>query len=200
MPQPSKIMLIRHGEKPTAKHQKPYGITADGVEDWESLIVQGWERAGALCTLFAPIHGPLPSPHLAKPTVIYASKPRGAGEPEDAEGSKSNRPLQTITPLAAKLDLAPKLDFGKDQEKDLAAKVLQQSGVVLICWQHERINAIVDHLFEGTQKPGGIPSAWPGHRFDVVWVLDPPAGGAGRWSFVQVPQNLIKGDLDSGIA
>jgi hypothetical protein len=47
MGQPSKIMLIRQGEKPEHKSQAPFGVTSDGIEDSESLIVQGWQRAGA---------------------------------------------------------------------------------------------------------------------------------------------------------
>jgi hypothetical protein len=191
----AKVMIIRHGEKPTVKHQPPYGVTADGEQDWESLTVRGWLRAGALETLFAPSRGPLPN-HLAKPSVIYASKPRSPGVAADSEASRSKRPLQTVSPLAEKLGLAPRLPFGKGDEKALAAEVLQQTGVVLICWQHERIAAIAAELV-GKAPPGTtIPSDWPDDRFDLVWVLDPPAGAIGRWSFFQVPENLLSGDQD----
>jgi hypothetical protein len=41
-------MLIRHGEKPAHKKRTPFGVEADGGKDPASLLVQGWQRAGAL--------------------------------------------------------------------------------------------------------------------------------------------------------
>jgi hypothetical protein len=195
----SKVMVIRHGEKPTAKHQPPYGVTADGEQDWESLTVRGWLRAGALETLFDPSRGQVNQP-LAKPTVIYASKPRDPGvAAEDDDASKSKRPLQTVTPLAAKLQLTPILQFGKGDEAALAADVLRQTGVVLVAWQHEDIYDIAQHLV-GTKPPApAIPTKkWPGDRFDLVWVFEPPSSN-GRWKFFQVPQMLLKGDREDVI-
>jgi broad specificity phosphatase PhoE len=192
---PQKIMAIRHGEKPTDKHEAPYGVTADGEQDWDSLTVRGWQRAGALHTLFDPSRGGLASPHLATPTLLYASKPRSAGETDD--GSKSKRPLQTITPLAARLGLSPKLDFGKGGEAALAAQVLKSSGVVLICWQHEKIDKIARDLVGEDPVAATLPAVWPGNRFDLIWVLDPPGAPHGRWTFTQVPQSLLAGDQDT---
>jgi hypothetical protein len=68
----SKVMVIRHAEKP-ADPPPPAGVTADGAQDPESLIVDGWQRAGALACLFAPSRGPLQSPEIATPQWIYAS-------------------------------------------------------------------------------------------------------------------------------
>src|SRR5690242_10170193 len=118
MAPPAKVMIIRHGEKPTVKHQPPYGVSADGEQDWESLTVRGWMRAGALDALFKPPGGAFADAALATPSVVYASRPRdpGIALAEDDEGSKSKRPLQTITPLAQKLGLAPNLDFAKGEE------------------------------------------------------------------------------------
>jgi broad specificity phosphatase PhoE len=200
MAPPRKIMIVRHGEKPVAKHQKPYGISAEGDEEWESLTTRGWQRAGALASLFDPPSGAFVGPQLAKPTVIYASKPRGSNEAEDAEGSKSKRPLETVTPLAAKLALAPKLDFGKGEEEKLAKAVRSAGVVVLICWQHERIPEIAQQIVREAGVEGTIPAAWPGDRFDLVWVFDPPATAGGRWRFTQVPQNLLHGDKNTVIA
>jgi len=49
----TKIMLIRHAEKPP-NNPPPHGVDAKGDHDSESLIVQGWQRAGALTVYFAP--------------------------------------------------------------------------------------------------------------------------------------------------
>ena len=47
-------MVIRHAEKP-AESGPPYGVTVNGDKDSESLIVEGWQRAGGTCVLFRPV-------------------------------------------------------------------------------------------------------------------------------------------------
>src|SRR5262245_18417107 len=115
MPTPTQIMLIRHAEKP---YGTQYGVTEHGNRNAESLIVRGWQRAGALVALFDPAVGSLQNPYLAVPTFIYASRPVTAA-PSSKKGkkigSKSQRPLQTITPLAARLGLTPNLSFVEGQ-------------------------------------------------------------------------------------
>ena len=66
----------------------------------KSLIVQGWQRAGGLVSLFDPARGPLQSPELATPATIVASW--------NSPKHGSQRPLETITPLADKLKITPK--------------------------------------------------------------------------------------------
>jgi hypothetical protein len=46
-------------------------------------------------------------------------------------------------------------------------------------------------------RADGIPPVWPGHRFDLVWVFDLNADGT--WSFVQAPQLLLPGDSGNPI-
>jgi hypothetical protein len=188
-------MIVRHGEKPTIKHQAPFGVTRDGEQDWESLTVRGWLRAGSLGRLFNPSDDHFPHVALARPMWIYASAPRDPGVALAHDNdSKSKRPLQTITPLAQELGVTPVLDFGKGREAALAKQVLIQHGVVLISWQHEAIVDIARNLVAGAEPKAMIPTEWPGKRFDVVWVFDPPAKGKGRWKFTQVPQRLLPGD------
>lgn len=181
---PAKIMLIRHAEKPG--HQAAYGIGDDGKHDDESLTVRGWQRAGALVGLFAPKGNPPASP-IATPTTIYASAAAG--------GSK--RPLQTITPLAAKLRLVPVVDYSRDQVRQLSRAVLAQQGVVLVCWQHERLRDIATEIMKSTQTQPTMPANWPDDRFDVVWILTPPTHTEGSWQFAQAPQLLLSGDQAS---
>jgi broad specificity phosphatase PhoE len=205
MAMPTRVMIIRHGEKPLVKGQVPFGLTTDGQEDWDSLTVRGWQRAGALAGLFKPSRGPLQDPNLAVPDLIYASNPVTTGSGladsngDDDEGSKSKRPLQTITPLAAKLAIPPTRNFAKGDEKLLAEDILTQSGTVLVSWQHQKIHKIVEHLTRvgGIRKP--IPQVWPPDRFDIVWVFTPASSSAEPWDFVQVPQRLLDGDRDSTI-
>ena len=170
------IMIIRHAEKPPDSG-KPYGITPDGTKDDHSLTVAGWTRAGALVELLAPDNGELPA-GLRKPDRVYAS---GAGE-------KGQRPIQTVTPLTAKLGYDLDTDYGEGDEQDLAKEIAGLSGTTLVSWEHEDIPTIVAAL--GTVSPAP-PSSWPDDRFDMVWVL---AGGPGSWTFSQVPQLLLAGD------
>lgn len=200
MAAPLKVMIVRHGEKPTVKHQAPYGVTRKGEQDWESLTIRGWQRAGGLVSLFDPAGGSLRDA-LATPVLIYASKPADSTSvADDANGgSRSKRPFETIAPLSARLGLTPNLDFGKGDEAALAKQVLRQKGPVLISWQHEAICAIAQAIVGSNPPKGGLPRKWPGERFDLVWVLDQPAEDGQPWQFTQVPQQLLAGDTDTVI-
>ena len=68
----SKIMLIRHAERPS-DDGKVRGVTAAGDQDSEELVVRGWQRSGALVRLFAPRNGVFADPRLAEPKTIFAS-------------------------------------------------------------------------------------------------------------------------------
>src|ERR1035438_9555441 len=52
---PTKIMIIRHAEKPPKKGGVPLDVQENGEPgNGKSLIVSGWQRAGALNAFFAP--------------------------------------------------------------------------------------------------------------------------------------------------
>lgn len=61
------VLIIRHGEKPEpdAPELGP-GLTVKGKEDRHSLVIRGWQRAGAWATLFATP----PSADFPKPDII----------------------------------------------------------------------------------------------------------------------------------
>ncbi len=191
-PTTAKIMLIRHAEKPTTSIQ---GVNFDGKDDPESLIVQGWQRAGALVTLFDPFRGALQNTGLATPDSLYASSIRKKGQPKDGD-SKSERPVETITPLSQRLNQTINENYGKADIEDLVQEITQLEGTVLVCWQHEAIPAISNLILKNTST---VPQTWPGDRFDLVWVFDlnPQTG---TYSFAQIPQNLIAGDSNTPIS
>jgi hypothetical protein len=177
--------VIRHAEKPDDNDS---GIDVTGAEDKESLIVQGWQRAGALAVFFGSPKG------LPVPDQIYASDPKKDKTPAGKLGSKSKRPLETVTPLAAKLGKGVNVKFAKGEEPDLVAEITTLQGITLVAWQHEAIPEIAKAIV-GNGTP--IPDPWPGSRFDVVWCF---TGSAGQWQFSQVCQLVLAGDMPTPIA
>jgi hypothetical protein len=196
-------MIIRHAEKPPTK-PPPFGVTIDGQQDKESLIVRGWQRAGALVNFFAPQQGAqFHNPSIATPQFIYASKIETKGSTPTASkgkkiGSKSQRPQETVTPLIEMLGTKASVNFtfDKGDEKHLAKSARDAAGVVLICWEHQDIPAIVAHLPVSSQTP--VPTKWPVDkngegRFDVVWVFELDTT-SGTYNYSQIPQCLLAGD------
>ncbi len=195
----TKVMIIRHAEKPpvsdddstsgvasagtTVLEGPPYGVDLDGNNSNESLTVQGWQRAGALACFFAPTHGALQVASLATPQYLFASY------------SKSRRPLETIEPLGLKLDLDPTTEKKGDYEA-IADAAMACGGVALICWQHQDIPQMANHILGDKTT---APQKWPGHRFDVVWVFDLDQSST-TYRFSQVPQCLLQGDSADPIA
>jgi len=180
-------MIIRHGEKP-GDVGPPDGVSPDGAQDAEDLLVRGWQRAGALGRFFAPASGKLDDERLVTPALIYAS---GIGP-----HSKSLRPQRTVSVVADLLGLQMNVAHLKGQEAALAADVVAHEEPVLIGWEHEAIPGIVN-LIVGNNNT--CPQTWSGERFDLVWVLD-QAEPASGWTFTQVPQMLLPGDSDTPIA
>ena len=179
-------MLIRHAEKPP-KDSAPHGVTQKGERSKESLEVRGWQRAGALANLLAPANGRFQDAALAKPQVLFASKPlRRRG---------SRRPVETLTPLAQKLAVRINASFARSEFESMLDEVAASKGVVLICWQREYIPDIASHILGNTKA---APSNWPDDCYDMIWVFD-LAPSSSKYRFKQVPQKLLGGDLVSPI-
>jgi hypothetical protein len=175
---PTKIMLIRHAEKPD-ETGAVLGVDESGRPDPNQLSVRGWQRAGALVRFFAP-SGQARSTGIERPSAIFACKP--------CNGSSSVRPFSTVCPLAASLGIPVHYETGKSDQAALFNAVQSFSGAVLICWAHEPIPSLVKGL--AGDLPG-VPVKWPGKRFDLVWILD-WTGTA--WRFYQAGQLLLPGD------
>ncbi|HUZ30343.1 MAG TPA: hypothetical protein VMU90_13930 [Solirubrobacteraceae bacterium] len=180
---PQTVMLIRHAEKP-AKSGSPFGVTATGIQDDKSLLVLGWKRAGALVELFAPAVGSI-RPGLVEPTSLFAADPH----------HESQRPLETITPLSARLGFKIHAKIKPSDAKGIGTLLASTPGARLAAWQHQYIPSIATHL--GTVNPSP-PAKWPGNRFDIVWVFTRQSNGS--WAFTQVPQLLLAGDSSSVIS
>jgi len=187
MPAP-KIMIIRHAEKPTITPAgQLIGVTFQGEQAQDSLIVQGWQRAGGLVNLFAPARGSFQSPELAKPQFLFATS-------TSAEGG--NRPEETITPLSAQLNIDPTL-FPDSGSEDVANAAKNSNGVALICWPHGKIPKVVSSI-PVSNNPFSPNWSWPSTRFDMVFVFDLDAS-SGKYTFTQVPQLLLWTDSSAPI-
>lgn len=183
----TKIMLIRHAEKPN-NDSDSHGVTQKGQKSKESLDVRGWQRAGALASLFAPTNGNFPHASFARPQFLFASK--------FLKSKGSKRPIQTITPLADKLDLKINDDFPRADFESMLEEVFVSEGVVLICWQREYIPNIAAHIL-GDKKIA--PKEWPEDCYDMVWVFDLKRSSV-TYGFKQVPQKLLMGDSSTRIS
>jgi hypothetical protein len=181
----AKIMIIRHGEKPS-DDGSVHGVDENGTHDPNELTVRGWQRAGALVQFFAPPNGTFSHPALAPPTALFAPAPSGH--------VKSVRSEHTILPLARYLNKTIDLHHERGDEAELAQSVTAAKGVVLIAWEHD---AIPDIAAKITGHDHSCPKKWPDSRFDVVWILDQKA--VSEWTLTQAPQLLLSGDRRSVI-
>jgi hypothetical protein len=182
---PEVIYIIRHAEKPV----KPplSGVDFEGGQNEHSLLPRGWQRSGAIASLFHPDSGLLRT-GLRTPTVLVAPSWGHPGK------TAAHRSYQTIQGLSEQLELPITSKFAQGQEQQLADSLLSSCpGVALICWEHKHIPAIASSLpaVSGT----AVPQKWPDDRYDVIWsfTLEPGPGPA-RYTFGQIPQLLLAGD------
>ncbi len=187
MPKAPVIMIIRHAEKSVPELG---GVQETGEDDIHSLAIRGWQRAGALVGLFAPMRRELPDARLVRPKYLMAESP----EAEGSEPKKSQREEQTFQPLAEMLGVEPDFRFGRGQEAEAAEAAKGCDGPVLLVWEHKGLIA----LARGIAEDAGIPEKWPSDRFDVVFVFR--LGADGEYGFAQVPQMVLAGDTEGIIA
>jgi len=163
---PKVIYLMRHAEKPIAE-KEPH------------LAPQGFKRAQALPSLFVAMPGRTTMPLLLRPDVIFASAP----------SKNSNRPIETITPLAQLLHERIDDDYQDIEAGPLAKQVLggKYAGkVVVICWHHGEIPNVAKAL-----GVADAPKKWDPDVFDQIWKIEYVDGHA-QMSVLQ--EHLLPGD------
>jgi hypothetical protein len=70
---------------------------------------------------------------------------------------------------------------------------------IYIIREHDHIPAIATSL--PTVAGTVIPQPWPGDRFDVLWTFTLVPGWApAQYTFGQIPQQLLSGDVDTVIS
>lgn len=133
---------------------------------------RGYARAAALPALFPA--------HFEMPDFIFASR----------QSKHSNRPVETLTPLARALQLKINNTFADADYRFLAKTLLSNpiyaGKIVLICWHHENIPGLAHAL--GVKD---APSRWPEKQFDKVWRIEYPEGIP---TLTELAQKLLPGD------
>jgi hypothetical protein len=143
-PKDSVVLIIRHAE--------------DGASD-RGLTPRGQARADAYKNYF--LNFSVDSKPL-EPNVVFAAK----------DSKQSHRPRLTVEPFAKAANLKIDTRFGNSQSAELAAdlRANQQGKVILICWRHPYVPALLDAL--GADPKTFLPHGkWPSSIFDWVILL-----------------------------
>jgi hypothetical protein len=141
-PKNSVVLIIRHAED------------ADSGDGISSL---GQKRADAYKNYFLNLT--VDSKRL-EPQLLFAAK----------DSKKSHRPRLTVEPFAKAVKLKIDTRFGNNQSADLAAALRadQQGKVILICWRHPYVPALLGAL--GANPKTFLPNGkWPGSVYN--WVI-----------------------------
>ena len=143
-PKNSVVLIIRHAED------------ADSGDGISSL---GQKRADAYKNYFRNLT--VDSKRL-EPEVVFAAK----------DSKKSHRPRLTVEPFAKAAKLKIDTRFGNSQSAELAAdlRANDQGKVILICWRHPYIPALLGAL--GATPKTFLPNGkWSGSVYDWVILL-----------------------------
>jgi hypothetical protein len=143
-PKNATVLIIRHAED---------AGSGDGISPL------GQERAEAYKNYFLNF---TVDSKRREPAVIFAAK----------DSKKSHRPRLTMEPFAKAAQLKIDTRFGNNESAALAAdlRANQQGKVILICWRHPYIPALLQAL--GANPETFLPNGkWPGAVFDWIILL-----------------------------
>ena len=131
------VVIIRHAEKP---------------DKGDNLSCQGFNRA------------------LALPDVLYAKYKLPdhifVADIKSGKSTNQSRMYQTIVPFAIKYNLDIDTRYAAEDVKALAEAIQKTSGYVLVVWEHNGIEDIVQKL--------GIENKdlkWKDSDYDSIWIV-----------------------------
>jgi len=143
-PKNSVVLIIRH---------------AEDADSGDGISPLGQQRAEAYKNYFLNF---TVNSKRREPETIFAAK----------DSKKSHRPRLTMEPFAKAANLKIDTRFGNEQSAALAADLRgnQQGKVILICWRHPYIPALIQAL--GANPESFLPKGkWPGAVFDWIILL-----------------------------
>src|SRR6266513_5456282 len=143
-PKDAVVLIIRH---------------AEDADSGDGISPLGERRAEAYKNYF--LNFAVDSRRL-EPDVVFAAK----------DSKKSHRPRLTVEPFAKAAKLKIDTRFGNNQSTELAAdlRANQRGKVILICWRHPYIPALLGGL--GANPKTFLPNGkWPGAVYDWVILL-----------------------------
>jgi hypothetical protein len=167
-PKDAVVLIVRHAEDGGTGHD---------------LAPRGHERAEAYKNYF--LNFTVDSKRL-EPDVVLAAK----------DSKKSHRPRLTVEPFAKAAKLPIDTRFGNNQSTELAAdlRANHQGKVILICWRHGNIPALLRAL--GAKPKDLLPGGkWPDSVYD--WVIPLSYDQDGRLiptSARRINEHLMPGD------
>src|SRR5262245_10870449 len=126
--------MIRHGEKPPST-PPPHGLTPEGnQDDKHSLTIRGWQRAGALMTLFAPVNGQFRQ-GFARPDRLVAPEYTDPNTP--AKDERTHETIDVIRQATGLTLITPcPVAEKRDKLKKVGHSLTTYTGVTLVCWEH----------------------------------------------------------------
>ena len=143
-PKNAVVLIIRHAEDADSGH---------------GLSAHGQQRAEAYKNYF--LNYTVDSKRR-EPKVVFAAE----------DSKKSHRPRLTLEPFAKAAKLKIDTRFGNNQSAELAADLRknQQGKVILICWRHPYIPALLGAL--GATPKTFLPNGkWPGAVYNWIILL-----------------------------
>ena len=143
-PKDAVVLIIRHAEDGGTGHD---------------LAPRGHERAEAYKNYFLNLTA---DSKRLEPSVVLAAK----------DSKQSHRPRLTVEPFAKAAKLPIDSRFGNNQSIELAAdlRANHQGKVILICWRHGNIPALLRAL--GAKPEDLLPRGkWPNSVYDWVILL-----------------------------
>jgi hypothetical protein len=142
---PAQIIIIRHAEKPATGND----LCPAGVQHAQELV--SYFQTDKKVTQYGT------------PVAIYAMAP--------SDSDESQRPIETVTPLAKALGLTINKQFAQTDFEPLKAAIMNNSAydgkMVLICWEHKVIPDLAAALGVSPE-----PSKWHGSDFTTVYRIN----------------------------
>jgi phosphohistidine phosphatase SixA len=148
-----------------------HGDKTDDSED-EDLSDAGMDRARHLATYIPETFG--------KPDMVIAT----------AQSKHSDRPMETVQPLADTLGLRIQHDFKNKEFSDLVDEIFNdpdyKNKTIVICWHHGNLPAIAALL---GAPAGSYPDPWPADAYNIILDLqyDPFSGAPPKVTRVTEP-------------